>query len=92
MMQTKKCVKEHNITNDYVKGIVPEAGSVFDLEGGALGEDVEGEAAHVEGVVVLPPRDARRHQQTGVVLVAQADPGKESKWHFQRRVRPTNAN
>ena len=56
---------------------VPEAGSVFDLEGGALGEDVEREAADVEGVVVLPPRDARRHQQTGVVLVAQADPGRE---------------
>ena len=51
---------------------------MFDLEGGALGQDVQREAAHVEGVVVLPPRDARRHQQTGVVLVAQADPGKDS--------------
>ena len=50
---------------------------MFDLEGGALGQDVQREAAHVEGVVVLPPRDARRHQQPGVVLVAQADPGRE---------------
>ena len=67
---------------------------MFDLEGGALGEDVEGEAADVEGVVVLPPRDARRHQQTGVVLVAQADPGREgrSPSNNSRRESIANAN
>ena len=54
--------------------MLPEAGFVFDLEGGALGEDVERQAAHVERVVILPPRDARRHEQAGVVFVAQADP------------------
>ena len=39
----------------------PEAGLVLDLESCALGEDVERQATHVQGVVVLAPRDARGH-------------------------------
>ena len=49
---------------------------MFDLESGTLGQYVQRQAAHVERVVVLPPRDAGRNEQAGVVLVAQADPGK----------------
>ena len=39
----------------------PEAGLVLDLEGGALGQDVERQATHVQGVVILAPRNARGH-------------------------------
>ena len=49
---------------------------MFDLESGTLGQYVQRQAAHVERVVVLPPRDAGRNEQAGVILVAQADPGK----------------